>query len=179
MAATRILPTIAVLAALGFAALPSTTLAGPDAVRLHIQGHMGAGGSGVDIDVPWSAARGDSPFNFTGDACDHVSVERLRTAWNALQHVPEGEEVTIRTRSESILASRQSGYLVLVPQPNRGDDHHARIKIPDYIVRAFLDNDGRLADHDVERLLRERGKVTLVKVNSDVGGVTVWMERAD
>ena len=177
MAGLRILPTIALTMALGLAAHPSAAGASSD-VRLHIQGHLG-GGSGLDIEVPWTPDKADSPFNFTGDACDRVSVERLRGAWTTLQRLPEGETVTIRSRSEKVLASRQSGYLVLEPQPDHGDDHHARVKIPDYIVRTFLANDGRIADRDVDRLVRERGKVTLVKVNSDVGGVTVWMERAD
>ena len=87
--------------------------------------------------------------------------------------------MTIETRSETIRAWRQAGQLVLEPRPDSGDDHHSRIKIPDYIVNTILDHDGRLTDRDLERLVRERGRVTLVKVNSDAGGVTVWMDRGD
>lgn len=93
--------------------------------------------------------------------------------------MPEGRTVTIETRTESIRASRWAGYLVLEPQPRDGrDDHNARIEIPDYIVRTIVNSDGRLTDRDLERLVRERGKVTLVKVKSDVGGVAVWMDRS-
>ena len=67
---------------------------------------------------------------------------------------------------------------VLEPRHPDRDDHHSRIKIPDYIVNAILDHDGRLTDRDLERLVRERGRVTLVKINSDQGGASVWMERA-
>src|SRR6266487_2956658 len=170
---------VGVLAALGSGVGPSTARAESSPFRLHVQGHMGSGGA-LDIDVPWDSDKRRSPFNFTADACDDISLERLRWAWAALRKAPEGRTVTIETRSESIRASRGGGYLVLEPRHRDGqDDHHSRVKIPDYIVNAILDHDGRLTDRDLERLVRERGKVTLVKVNSDVGGVSVWMDRTD
>ena len=145
--------------------------------RVHVQGRWGSGGSAFDIDVPWVSDRGKSPFDFTADACDEVTLERLARTWAALQKLPEGRTVTIETDSESIRASRWGGNLVLEPRRGDRNDHHTRIKIPDYIVEAVLDHDGRLTDRDIERLVRERGKVMLVKVTSDLGGVTVWTER--
>jgi hypothetical protein len=169
---------LGILAVLGSGVGPSTAGAEPSAFRLHVQGHSGTG-SVVNIDVPWDSGKAGSPFNFTAEACDDIAPERLRWAWAALQRAPEGRRVTIETRDESILASRWAGYLVLEPQRDNRNEHHSRIKIPDYIVDTILDHDGRLAGRDIERLVRERGKVTLVKVNSDLGGVTVWLDRAE
>ena len=159
---------------------PSPARACSRAYRLHVQGHLGSGGRVLDLDVPWDSNRVGSPFNFTADASEDVGLDRLRWAWSALQRMPEGQTVTIDTRSESIRAWRVAGYLVLEPHHNsQEDDHHSRIKIPDYIVNAILDNDGRLTERDIDRLARQRGKVTLVKVNSDQGGVSVWVGRAE
>jgi len=169
----RFLSVAALVAALGVG--PPTAGADSSPYRLHVQGHLGSGRAAIDLDVPWESGKAGSPFNFTEGAFDDMTLERLRWAWSALQRVPEGRAVTIATRSESIRASRWAGYLVLEPLR---EDHHSRIKIPDYIIEAILDNDGRLTDRDLERLVRERGKVTLVKVNSDEGGATVWMDRA-
>jgi len=66
---------------------------------------------------------------------------------------------------------------VLEPQHNQ-DDHHSRIKIPDYIVNTMVDHDGRISQRDIERLASERGKVTLVKVSSDQGDLSVWVGAA-
>src|SRR5262249_43547975 len=118
-------------------------------------------------------------FNFTEDDCHDMDLERLRGAWTVLQRVPEGRVVTIDNGSETIRAYRSMGELVLEPHRESGNDHHSRIKIPDYIVNAFLDDDGRLPDDDIRRLAKDHGKITLVKVNSDLGGVTVWMNQVD
>ena len=180
MARTLVLFVIGVLAMLLSVAGPAAAGKSADRLRVHVQGHMGSSGPGVDIDVPWESDKGGSPFDFTADACDRVAIERLRQTWATLQRLPEGRVVTFETRSgETMHASRQANYLVLEPQPDHGDDHHARIKIPDYIVRTVLDGNGRMTDRDIERLVRERGKVMLVKVNSDVGGVTVWLDRGE
>ena len=169
---------LGVLVVSGSGVGPLAAGAESSAFRLHVRGHSGSGGSLVNIDVPWDSDKAGSPFNFTAEACDDIALERLRWAWAALRRVPEGRWVTIENRSESIRASRWAGYLVLEPQRHDRDGHHSRIKIPDYIVETVLDHDGRLAGRDLERLVRERGKVTLVKVNSDVGGVTVWLDRS-
>ena len=85
--------------------------------------------------------------------------------------------MTIQTRSGSIQASKRAGYLVLMPRRRDDrDDHHSRVAIPDYIVNAVLDHDGRLSRHDVVSLVHDRGKVTLVKMNSDVGSMKVWLD---
>ena len=170
---------VGILAVFGSGVGPSAALAKSHPFRLHVQGHSPSGGSVVNINVPWDSDKAGSPFNFTADACDDVTLERLRWAWAALQSVPEGRKVTIQTDSESIRASRWAGYLVLEPRRDDRDNHHSRIKIPDYIVNTILDQDGRLTNRDIERLVHEHGKVTLVKVSSDVGGVTVWMDRAE
>src|SRR5439155_4590999 len=160
---------LGVLVVSGSGVGPLAAGAESSAFRLHVRGHSGSGGSLVNINVPWDSDKAGSPFNFTADACDDVTLERLRWAWAALQSVPEGRKVTIQTDSESIRASRWAGYLVLEPRRDDRDHHHSRIKIPDYIVNTILDQDGRLTNRDIERLVHEHGKVTLVKVSSDVG----------
>ncbi len=145
---------------------------------LHVQSHQRSGGRAVDIQVPWNARKAGTPFQFTKDSCDDVSLERLRAAWTALMAAPEGRRVTIETRSESIKAWRHRGYLMLEPRDRgRADAHPSRIAIPGYIVNTILDHDGRLTPAEVARLARERGKVTLVAVDSEEGGVTVWIDR--
>jgi len=178
MMPARLLLVVGVLAVLGAGIGGSKADGSTRAYRLHVQGRLGSGGRMLDIDVPWDSNKAGSPFNFTADDCGDVALERLRWAWAALQRLPEGQTLTIQTRSEWIRASRLAGYLVLEPRRDDRDDHHSRIKIPDCIVNTILDHDGRLTEGDIERLARERGKITLVKVNSDVGGITVWMDRA-
>ena len=169
---------------LAFAALGIGLVAGSSAAgdnhpySLHVQGHLGSADHLVDIDVPWETDHGGSPFDFTSDR-DDIGFDRLRQAWIALKKMPEGRYLTIETESDSIRASRWAGYLVLEPlRGDDGDNHHSRIEIPDYIVQAIVDHDGRLTEGDIERLLHQHGKVTLVKVNSDEGDVMVWMDRA-
>ena len=170
---------LGVLVVLG--AVTGSTIAGasPHSYRLHVQGRLSSGAPSLDIDVPWDSNHGGTPFDFTGDACHDLALGRLRWAWATLQRMPEGRTVTIDTGSETIRAWRQAGHLVLEPRHDTRDDHHSRIKIPDYIVNTILEHDGRLTHRDIERLARERGRITLVKVNSDVGGVTVWMDCND
>jgi len=175
----RFLLMLGVLAVLGAGKGSSTASASCHSFRLHIQGNLSSGAPTLDIDVPWDSGHAGTPFDFTADACQDLALERLRWAWTALQRMPEGRTVTIETRSETIRAWRQAGYLVLEPRRDSRDDHHSRVKIPDYTVNTILEHDGRLTDRDIERLMRERGTVTLVKVNSDVGGVAVWMDCDD
>ena len=177
MMPARLLSVIGLLAVLASGVSPSVASADSRDYRLHVQGHLGCGRSFVDLDIPWESG-GGTPFDFTADAVDDPGLKRLLEAWTTLQRMPEGSKVTIEGRSQSIRASKSGGYLVLEPRHRDDrDDHHSRIKIPDYIVEAILDHDGQLTDRDIERLVRERGKVTLVKVNSDVGGGTVWLDR--
>ncbi len=173
----RLLLAVGVLALAGFSSGPARAGADTSPYRLHVQGHLGCGTNVVDIDVPWDSEK--SPFDFTAEAGADIALDRLRWAWAILRKVPEGQTMTIDTGSETVRASRRDGYLVLEPRHLDRDDHHSRIKIPDYIVNAILEHDGRLTDRDLERLVRERGRVTLVKINSDAGGGSVWMERAD
>jgi hypothetical protein len=148
-------------------------------LRLHLEGYSGSGKPVLDLDLPWNPDESKSPFDFTGNACGDIRLERLREAWSALQKLPEGQTVTIETRSESIRASRRAGYLVLMPSyRDDRDDHHSRMAIPDYIVNTILDHDGELSNRDVGRLVQERGKITLVKVKSDVGNMMVWIDRS-
>jgi hypothetical protein len=179
MIRARHLIVLGTLAALGLPTAAISARADSRGFRLHIQGHMGSSASAVDIDVPWNSEKHESPFDFTADACDAITLERLRATWNALQKVPEGKVMTLQSDSETILASRSGGFLVLEPvKEDDQDDHHTRIKIPDYIVKTILDHDGKLTNRDLERLVHDRGKVTLVKVNSDQGGLSVWIDRA-
>jgi hypothetical protein len=161
---------------LGFAAAPSA--AGTHRHQLHIEGALGSGEHALGLVVPWESGHGGSPFDFTGDV-DHgdLGVERLRRAWTALQHLPEGQAVTIETRSEPIRATREGGYLVLEPHPGEDLDR-SRIKIPDYIVNAVIAHDGRLTNDDINGLLETRGTVTLVKIKSRKGDLSVWIDRA-
>jgi hypothetical protein len=178
MARARFLFVVAVLA--GFAwAVPSRAGAESSPYRLHVQGHLGASSGSLDIDVPWDASKNGSPFDFTAEDGDDISLMHLRWAWQQLKLVPEGRKVTFETDKESIRASRSGGYLVLEPRPlDDRDDRHTRIKIPDYIVETILQSNGRLTDRDLERLARQHGRVTLVKINSDAGGASVWLDRA-
>jgi len=148
------------------------------ALRLHVQGNTSSGKPAVDIELPWSPNVSKSPFDFNGNACEDIGLDRLRETWSALQRLPEGQTVTIETRSESIRASRRAGYLVFMPSyRDDRDNHHSRVAIPEYIVTAILDHDGELSGRDVGRLVRERGKITLVKINSDAGNLMVWIDR--
>ena len=148
------------------------------ALRLHVRGDSGSGEPVLDLALPWNPDESKSPFDFNGSACDDIGLDRLREAWSALQRLPEGETVTIETRSESIRASRKSGYLVLMPRyRDDRDNHHSRVAVPDYIVSAILDHDGKLTGRDVGRLVRRHGKITLVKMNSDIGNMMVWVDR--
>ena len=178
MTRVRFIAIAGLLSVLAFAYGPAAA-AEPHAFRLHVQGHLGSGPSSLDLDVPWDCNDGESPFDFTRDACDDVGLERLRGAWSELSRMPEGQSVMIRTDSESIRAWKEAGYLVLEPRHRDDrDEHHSRVKLPDYIVGSILDHDGRLTNRDIQRLVRERGKVTLVKLSSDLGGGTVWVDRA-
>jgi hypothetical protein len=151
--------------------------AGRQTYLLHVQGRLGEGSRVLDLAVPWRTSKGGSPFDFTADVADDVGLDRLRKAWGALQRLPEGRAVTIETSCETIRAWRRGGYLVL--EPHRGEETGvARVKIPDYIVTTILAHDGRLTDEDIDRLVRERGKVTLVKVNSEKGALSVWVDRS-
>ena len=170
---------LGVLVLVGSGLGSSVAAARSHSYRLHVQGHLGSSTDVLDINVPWDSGKAGSPFNFTSDACDDIALDQLRWAWTALQRIPEGRAVTIETRSESIRAWRNAGYLVLEPHHPNQDDHHSRIKIPDYIVNAIIDNNGRLTERDIDRLARQRGKVVLVKVNSDQGGLSVWVSRAE
>jgi hypothetical protein len=179
MARARFLIAAAVLAIVAHPIVPSHAAAEPSPYRLHIQGHLGFGVRALDIEVPWDSSKNGSPFDFTADAADDVGLDHLRWVWSRLQTVPEGRKVNFETESETIRAWRSAGYLVLEPRPrDDGDNHHAIIRIPDYIVNTILENDGRLTNRDIERLARERGKVTIVKISSDVGGCSVWLDHA-
>jgi len=180
MTRARFFFAVAILMAVGAGMMPPGATADSHPYRLHVQGRLGsAHSSAVDIDVPWDSDKKGSPFDFTADACDDLQLEALRSTWTTLKKSPEGRTVRIENKSETMLASRSAGFLVLEPLPAEDkDDHHTRVKIPDYIVNTIIDNDGRLTDRDIERLLHERGKVTLVKINSDQGGLSVWIDRA-
>jgi len=173
MVRARFLLAVGVTALLGAGLGSSVASAGHRSCRLHVEGHLASGSRMLDIDVPWDSNKGGSPFNFT-DSCNDIAFGRLARAWTKLQSMPDGRTVTIDSPTETILAWRQAGYLVLEPQHNQ-DDHHSRIKIPDYIVNTIVDHDGRLTQRDIERLVSERNKVTLVKVSSDQGDLSVWV----
>src|SRR5690242_3590093 len=140
MIRTRVFASVGLLAVVSLASGPRTASAEPHALRLHVEGHLGSGGSALDLVLPWDSDEGRSPFDFTHDACDDLGLERLRWAWSELGRLPEGQSVTIQTESESIRGWKEAGYLVLEPRHRDDrDDHHSRVKIPDYIVNAFLD----------------------------------------
>jgi hypothetical protein len=144
---------------------------------LHVQGRLGESGHALDLAVPWSTSKGGSPFDFTTDVSDDVALDRLRKAWAVLERAPEGQVVQIETHSETMKAWRRGGYLVLEPH-RREDSDVSHVKIPDYIVNSILAHDGRLSDEDIERLVRDRGKVTLVKISSEKGDLSVWIDRS-
>ena len=151
--------------------------AGRPAYLLHIQGRFGAGSHSLDLAVPWKTSKGGSPFDFTADVSDNVGLDRLRRAWSTLQHLPEGRDVAIETSSETVRAWRRGGYLVLEPH-RRDESEVCRVKIPEYIVTTILAHEGRLTDEDIDHLMHERGKVTIVKVNSEKGELSVWVDRS-
>jgi hypothetical protein len=165
------------LATSGAVVLAEAAAAGRAAYQVHIQGRIGEGSKVLDVTVPWTPDKGGSPFDFTTDVSDDLALERLRKAWNTLQHLPPGTEVTIESDSETLRASRRGGYLVLEPHPDEQSDN-TRIKIPDYIVNTILTRNGRLTDEDIARLVRDRGKVTLVKLVSAKGALDVWVGRS-
>lgn len=166
-----------VLAASCAGLAPASAHAGRPTYLLHVQGRLGESSKLLDLAVPWKPSKGGSPFDFTADVSGDVGLDRLRRAWGALQRLPEGQAVTIETSSETVSAWRRGGYLVLEPHRREGTDV-AHVKIPDYIVTTILAHDGRLTDEDIDQLVRERGKVTLVKVNSEKGGLSVWVDRS-
>ncbi len=169
------LPALALVALSTFAFPSVSSAAGRSDYTLHVRAENGDA-RGIDLSLPWKSSHGGSPFDFTASSGDEITIAKLRFAWAALHQIPEGQPVTITTRGDKMKATRLAGYLVLEPQPP-ARHHRTRIKIPDYIVDAVLAHDGRLTDEDLDHLLTDRGKITLVKVNSSEGGVNVWIGR--
>jgi len=87
---------VGLLAGLSLASRPGTASAEPHALRLHVEGHLGSGGSALDLVLPWDSDEGRSPFDFTHDACDDLGLERLRWAWSELGRLPEGQSSPFR-----------------------------------------------------------------------------------
>jgi len=156
--------------------LPAAAQAGRSRYLLHIQGRLGEHAHLLDLAIPWKPDKGGSPFDFTTDVSDAVTLDRLRKTWSALQRVPEGTEVEVQTSSEKLSAWKRGGYLVLEPHRAEGGGL-TRVKIPDYIVNTILAHDGRLTDEDIDHLARERGKVTIVRVISEKGELSVWVDK--
>ncbi len=178
MSRSRLFLPLAALAATVAACAPSAAWAGRhhSDYTLHVRAED-ANGHGVNLSVPWKSSHGGSPFDFTAKATgDDVDTAKLRWAWATLKQLPEGQPVVITTKHDKIKATRRAGFLVLEPQPAAAHDR-ARIKIPDYIIEATLAHDGRLTDEDLNDLVVARGKINLVKVTSDDGGVNVWIGR--
>src|SRR5512140_1739554 len=111
--------TVGVAALLGASAGPSVVGASPHAYRLHVEVYLPSGSRVLNIDSPWEADKDGSPLNFTANAFDGITIDRLRRAWTTLQRMPDGQTVSIETDSESIRAWREAGYLVL--EPHRRD----------------------------------------------------------
>ena len=157
-------------------AQPQPAAARHSGFTLHVRAES-TEGHGVSFSLPWKSNHGGSPFDFTAKASsDNISIEKLRFAWTTLKSLPEGQPVVITTHDGKTRATRQSGFLVLEPQPAAAHSR-ARIKIPDYIIDTTLAHDGRLTDEDLDQLMTARGKITLVKVSSTDGGVNVWIGR--
>jgi hypothetical protein len=171
--------TVGVTALLGACVSPSGVSASPQAYRLHVEVYLPTGNRVLNLDSPWEADKDGSPLNFTADAFDGVTIDRLRRAWTTLQGMREGQSVSFETDQESIRAWREAGFLVLEPHPHdRADENKSLVKIPDYITNTIIDNDGRLTDRDIARLAGSRSKVILVKVMSGKGDMSVWVSRA-
>ncbi len=176
------MPHASVLLALFAAALVSVTAPRPALARSEYLVHVDIAGQDKSLNValPWTRNHGGSPFDFTDDHDSDVSLERLRWAWTTLRRLPEGEAVTITRRGEVTRLTRERGFLAIEKQHSRERDHdHGRVLVPDYIVETVLRNDGRLGSDDIESLLERRGRVVLVKVEGDEGGVNVWIGRND
>ncbi len=174
------MPCASALLALFAAALVSVTAPKPAQARSEYLIHVDVAGEDKSLNValPWSRDHGGSPFDFTDDHDSDLSLERLRWAWRTLRRLPEGEAVTVTKRGEVTRLTRERGFLVIEQQHPRDRDH-GRVLVPDYIVETVIRNDGRLGSDDIEALLERRGRVVLVKVEGEEGGVNVWIGRND
>ncbi len=143
---------------------------------LHLKISDGHRGKGVDIAMPWDVSKGSSPFDFVADTHDRPEMDRLRAAWSMLARMPEGRTVVIHSENGRTRAWRRDGQLVLEPLD---DDRHpgTRIRIPAPVVEAVLRRDGRLRTDDLAAILRERGEIGLVDVDSEDARVRVWIDR--
>lgn len=135
-----------------------------------------AGGQSVDLAMPWDFVRGSSPFDFVDGSNDRRGIQRLRAAWEMLSRMPDDRSVVIHAEGERTRAWKHDGALVLEPLD---DESHARIRIPAGIVEAVLRHDGRLRTSDIDELLRRRGEIALVDVESDDSRVSVRIDRED
>jgi hypothetical protein len=169
---------MAVAAALALALAPLPALAGGP-YSLHVKLSKTALGPAMDMSLPWDMERGSSPFDFVSDKDDGPGLERLRAAWSALAHVPEGQSVTMPSDHGTIRASRRAGYLVLEPRNDYDDDKDVRIRVPAGIIEAILHRDGRLTSEDLQSLLLRRNELPLVDIKSNDGRVEVWIDRGE
>ena len=78
----------------------------------------------------------------------------------------------------SASAWRRDGQLVLEPLDDASHDG-TRIRIPAPVIEAVLRRDGRLRTDDLALILRERGRIGLVDVDSPDSRVRVWIGRED
>ncbi|MBI5168668.1 MAG: hypothetical protein HZA61_04180 [Candidatus Eisenbacteria bacterium] len=143
---------------------------------LHLKISDGHRGKGVDVAMPWDVSKGSSPFDFVSDTHDRPEIERLRAAWSMLSRMPEGRTVIIHSEKGRTRAWRRDGQLVLEPLDD-GEHSGTRIRIPAPVVEAVLRRDGRLRTDDLAAILRERGEIGLVDVDSDDARVRVWIDR--
>ena len=145
---------------------------------LHLKISDAHRGKGVDVALPWDLSNGSSPFDFVSDSNDRPEIERLRAAWSMLSRMPEGRSVVIHSERGRTRAWRRDGQLVLEPLDDASHEG-TRIRIPAPVIEAVLRRDGRLRTDDLAAILRDRGQIGLVDVDSPDSRVRVWIGRED
>lgn len=135
------------------------------------------GKHGVDLAFPWTPKL-SSPLHFTQGTID-VDDAHLRDVWRTLRAQPEGYVVTLHDHGEAMRVTREGGYCTFRVSP-RHHDKRVIVRVPEYVMETLVgDTATLLSEKDIARVVRERGRVDLVLVDSGDEHVRVWIDQQD
>ncbi len=144
---------------------------------LHIRAKEG-GKNGVDIAFPWTPSKGGHPLSFAKDHLDVNDVD-VREVWRTLRSHPEGYVVTLRDRKETTRVTREGGYCTFRVNP-RHHEERVIVRVPEMVMDAITaTDDAEITERDVARLVRAKGRLDLVLVDSGRDRVRVWIDTED